>query len=103
MPPTASTDRTSSTIRPTGASDIPLISDNSAQTKEVETVRYDADNGSVRSVPELIAEITSYLTLEAGDVIATGTPEGVGPLSDGDRVEVEIEGIGTLEHTVGQE
>ncbi len=53
------------------------------------------------SVPELIAEITRYLTLEPGDVIATGTPEGVGPLADGDCVEIEIEGIGTLEHTVG--
>lgn len=54
------------------------------------------------SVPELIAEITTSLTLEPGDVIATGTPEGVGPLSDGDHVEIEIEGIGTLEHTVVQ-
>ena len=52
------------------------------------------------SVPELIEEITTYMTLEAGDVIATGTPEGVNPLSDGDRVEVEIEGVGTLEHGV---
>ncbi len=52
------------------------------------------------SVPELIAEITTYLTLEPGDVIATGTPEGVGPLSDGDRVEVEIEGVGILAHDV---
>jgi 2-keto-4-pentenoate hydratase/2-oxohepta-3-ene-1,7-dioic acid hydratase in catechol pathway len=52
------------------------------------------------SVPELIAEITAYLTLEPGDVIMTGTPEGVGPLADGDRVEVEIEGVGTLEHAV---
>ncbi|MDT3434968.1 fumarylacetoacetate hydrolase family protein [Haloarcula sp. 1CSR25-25] len=52
------------------------------------------------SVPELIAEITSYMTLEPGDVIATGTPEGVGPMEDGDEVEVEIEGIGTLRHTV---
>ncbi|MFW6320958.1 MAG: fumarylacetoacetate hydrolase family protein [Halohasta sp.] len=52
------------------------------------------------SVPELIAEITTHLTLEAGDVISTGTPAGVGPLSDGDHVEVEIEGIGTLEHDV---
>jgi len=52
------------------------------------------------SVPELIAEITSYLTLEPGDVISTGTPAGVGPLSDGDHVEVEIAGIGTLEHDV---
>jgi 2-keto-4-pentenoate hydratase/2-oxohepta-3-ene-1,7-dioic acid hydratase in catechol pathway len=51
-------------------------------------------------VPDLIAEITAYLTLEAGDVISTGTPEGVGPLEDGDHVEVEVEGVGTLEHDV---
>jgi 2-keto-4-pentenoate hydratase/2-oxohepta-3-ene-1,7-dioic acid hydratase in catechol pathway len=52
------------------------------------------------SVPELIAEITTYMTLEPGDVVSTGTPEGVGPLSDGDRVEVDVEGIPTLEHDV---
>jgi 2-keto-4-pentenoate hydratase/2-oxohepta-3-ene-1,7-dioic acid hydratase in catechol pathway len=52
------------------------------------------------SVPELVAEVTTYLTLEAGDVISTGTPAGVGPLSDGDTVEVEVEGVGTLEHDV---
>jgi len=52
------------------------------------------------SVPELIEEITTYLTLEAGDVVSTGTPAGVGPLSDGDTVEVEIEGVGTLTHDV---
>jgi 2-keto-4-pentenoate hydratase/2-oxohepta-3-ene-1,7-dioic acid hydratase in catechol pathway len=52
------------------------------------------------SVPELVAEITRYMTLEPGDVIATGTPAGVGPLSDGDRVEIEIEGVGTLAHSV---
>lgn len=52
------------------------------------------------SVPELISEITTYLTLEKGDVILTGTPQGVGPLSDGDEVEIEIEGVGTLRHTV---
>lgn len=50
------------------------------------------------SIPELIAEITTYLTLEPGDVISTGTTSGVGPLSDGDKVEVEIEGVGTLRH-----
>jgi len=48
------------------------------------------------SVAELIEEITRYITLERGDIIATGTPEGVGPLNDGDTIEVEIEGIGTL-------
>lgn len=51
-------------------------------------------------VPELIEEITAYLTLEPGDVIATGTPEGVGPLADGDEVAVEIEGVGRLVHSV---
>ncbi|NHN57918.1 MULTISPECIES: fumarylacetoacetate hydrolase family protein [Halorussus] len=48
------------------------------------------------SVPELIEEITELMTLERGDVIATGTTSGVGPISDGDTVEVEIEGVGTL-------
>lgn len=52
------------------------------------------------SVPELIAEITAYMTLDPGDVISTGTTAGVGALSDGDHVEVEVEGIGTLEHDV---
>lgn len=54
------------------------------------------------SIPELIEEITTYMTLEPGDVIATGTPEGVGGLADGDTVEVECEGVGTLEHYVEQ-
>jgi 2-keto-4-pentenoate hydratase/2-oxohepta-3-ene-1,7-dioic acid hydratase in catechol pathway len=43
------------------------------------------------------------MTLESGDVIATGTPEGVGALSDGDEVTVEIEGVGQLTHTVSRE
>ena len=48
----------------------------------------------------VLAAITAVMTLEAGDVIATGTPAGVGPLSAGDRVQVTIEGIGTLENVV---
>ncbi|MFB6280628.1 MAG: fumarylacetoacetate hydrolase family protein [Haloferacaceae archaeon] len=55
------------------------------------------------SVGELIEEITALVTLEPGDVIATGTPYGVGELSDGDHVEIEIEGIGTLENAVRAE
>jgi 2-keto-4-pentenoate hydratase/2-oxohepta-3-ene-1,7-dioic acid hydratase in catechol pathway len=51
-------------------------------------------------IPELVEEITTYLTLEPGDLIATGTPEGVGPLSPGDTVEVEVEGVGTLVNDV---
>ncbi len=48
-------------------------------------------------VRELVAYTSSVMTLYPGDVIATGTPAGVGPLSNGDRVVVEIEKIGRLE------
>jgi 2-keto-4-pentenoate hydratase/2-oxohepta-3-ene-1,7-dioic acid hydratase in catechol pathway len=51
-------------------------------------------------IPELIAFISSVMTLENGDVIATGTPPGVGELIVGDVVEVEIEGIGVLRNKV---
>jgi 2-keto-4-pentenoate hydratase/2-oxohepta-3-ene-1,7-dioic acid hydratase in catechol pathway len=54
----------------------------------------------VFSVPELIEHISTYQTLERGDVILTGSPPGMGPLSDGDRVEISVEGVGTLEHEV---
>ena len=40
------------------------------------------------------------MTLYPGDVIATGTPAGIGPLADGDTVEITIEGIGTLANPV---
>ena len=52
------------------------------------------------SIPALIEEITSFMTLEPGDVIATGTPAGVGRLLPGDVVEVEIDGIGILRNPV---
>ncbi|MCX8103958.1 MAG: fumarylacetoacetate hydrolase family protein [Candidatus Bipolaricaulota bacterium] len=54
------------------------------------------------TVPQIIEEITSFMTLEPGDVIATGTPAGVGPLAPGDIVEVEISGIGVLRNYVAQ-
>ena len=50
-------------------------------------------------VPFLIEYISSVFTLLPGDVILTGTPEGVGPFQAGDTVEVEIPGIGTLRNT----
>lgn len=56
----------------------------------------------IYSIPELIEEITQYLTLESGDIIATGTPAGIGSLSDGDHVEIEIDGIGVLEHDIAR-
>ena len=47
-------------------------------------------------IARLISFISGVMTLHPGDLISTGTPAGVGPLADGDKVEVEIEGIGTL-------
>jgi 2-keto-4-pentenoate hydratase/2-oxohepta-3-ene-1,7-dioic acid hydratase in catechol pathway len=54
-------------------------------------------------IPEIIAFVSKNFTLEAGDIIITGTPNGVGPLHDGDVVEVEIENIGTLSNPVKAE
>lgn len=51
-------------------------------------------------VQQIISYISKNFTLEPGDIISTGTPSGVGPLKDGDVVEVEIEGIGTLKNPV---
>lgn len=47
-------------------------------------------------VVKILTYVTQFMTLEPGDVVLTGTPEGVGPLQRGDRVEVEVEGIGVL-------
>ncbi len=54
-------------------------------------------------IPQLIAYITSVMTLLPGDVILTGTPAGVGPLRPGDVVEVEVEGLGVLRNPVRAE
>jgi len=67
-------------------------------------------NGTVRqrgktaemaySIPAIISFISSVMTLEPGDLIATGTPAGVGPLASGDVVEVEVAGVGVLRNPV---
>lgn len=54
----------------------------------------------VFGIEALIVAVSRVMTLEVGDVIATGTPEGVGPLLDGDRVVVGVEGIGELRNPV---
>ena len=51
------------------------------------------------SIPQLLAYITSAITLEPGDLVLTGTPSGVGPLHAGDRVEVSMQGLGVLQNT----
>ena len=67
-------------------------------------------NGAVRQrgntadlivpVPALVRHISRIMTLEPGDVIATGTPAGVAPIAVGDRVEVWVDGVGILENPV---
>ena len=54
----------------------------------------------VFDVPTLIEKISSVMTLLPGDVILTGTPEGVGPMKVGDEVEVSIDGLGVLTNKV---
>lgn len=51
-------------------------------------------------VPEMISYLSDYFELAAGDVIMSGTPSGVGPVSKGDVMDVEIEGVGSLKVTV---
>lgn len=53
-------------------------------------------------IPKLIAHVSSVMTLLPGDVILTGTPEGVGPMEVGDEVEISIPGLGTLTNKVAQ-
>jgi 2-keto-4-pentenoate hydratase/2-oxohepta-3-ene-1,7-dioic acid hydratase in catechol pathway len=70
-------------------------------------------NGAVRQegaaaemafdIPALLSYISSVMTLEPGDLVATGTPAGVGPLRPGDVVEVEIPGVGVLRNPVEAE
>jgi 2-keto-4-pentenoate hydratase/2-oxohepta-3-ene-1,7-dioic acid hydratase in catechol pathway len=53
-------------------------------------------------IPTLIAHISSVMTLLPGDVILTGTPDGIGPMEVGDEVEVSIAGLGALTNTVAR-
>jgi len=60
-------------------------------------LRQDGSTSSmIFSIPELLAYTSQTITLEPGDVFATGTPAGVGPLKDGDTLAITIDGIGTL-------
>lgn len=70
-----------------------------------ETMQDDNTGMMIRSVADLVSFVSSRVRLEPGDIIATGTPEGVGTFQDiqlhpGETVEVEVDGIGTLVNTV---
>jgi len=75
-----------------------------------ETLQDGRSDDLIFGVPELIAYITTAMTLEPGDLMLTGTPSGVGAASDpprfardGDVYEVEIEGIGSLRNAFRSE
>ena len=55
----------------------------------------------VWSVPEIIAHLSGFYHLEAGDLIFTGTPAGVGPVAPGDKLECAIQGVGALAVSIG--
>jgi 2-keto-4-pentenoate hydratase/2-oxohepta-3-ene-1,7-dioic acid hydratase in catechol pathway len=65
-----------------------------------EVVQRASTTDLVFGIATLIEYITTFMTLLPGDVLLAGTPEGVGPLADGDVVEVEVEGVGTLRSPV---
>ena len=57
-------------------------------------------NMMIFKIPELLSFISKHIPLRKGDIITTGTPEGVGPLQPGDEVEVDIKGVGILRNKV---
>ncbi len=67
-------------------------------------IRQDSNiNEFIFDVPYLIHFISTVMTLHPGDIIATGTPSGVGPMQPGDTVEIEVGGIGRLSNTIVRE
>lgn len=53
------------------------------------------------NIPELLADLSKFYHLQPGDLIFTGTPEGVGPVLPGDRIEGHVEGVGTIALNIG--
>jgi 5-oxopent-3-ene-1,2,5-tricarboxylate decarboxylase / 2-hydroxyhepta-2,4-diene-1,7-dioate isomerase len=68
-----------------------------------ETKQQSNTSSMIFPVARLVSAISRYMTLQPGDVIATGTPEGVSPIGPGDVIEVEIDGLGILRNTVVRE
>ena len=63
-------------------------------------VQEDNTGSTIFSVTQILAFVSSFMTLWPGDLVITGTPSGIGPLQIGDKIEVEIEGIGRLSSPV---
>ena len=65
--------------------------------------RQSADIGQlIWNIPELLADLSRFYHLEPGDLIYTGTPEGVGPVKPGDRITGHVDGVGEVALTIGQ-
>jgi fumarylpyruvate hydrolase len=87
-------------LRP--ASEIGHPSKGSIRLKVNGQVKQDGDLAQmIWNVPETISKLSEIVELKAGDVIFTGTPSGVGPTVAGDKLECEIERVGTLTVTIG--
>ncbi|MDQ3396825.1 MAG: fumarylacetoacetate hydrolase family protein [Deinococcota bacterium] len=73
----------------------------SVQTRVNGELKQDGNtNEMIFPVPVILSYISRFMTLEPGDVVLTGTPDGVGPLQPGDVIEVSVEGVGTLQNPV---
>lgn len=78
-------------------SDVGHLSDGRVELKVNNETRQEGDlNQMIWKVPEMIAYLSDYFTLAAGDVILSGTPAGVGPVSQGDVMEVSVAGLGSM-------
>lgn len=83
------------------SSSVPELGSLSVVTRVNGTVRQRGKTTEmVFSIPFLLAYISRIMTLEPGDLVATGTPSGVGPLAPGDVVEVEIPGVSRVSNPV---
>lgn len=88
-------------IGPWVSDELPAPGEISLVTRQNGVLRQDGNTRDlIFSIPELLRFISSAMTLEPGDVIATGTPKGVGPLGAGDSIEVEAAGLGVLRNRV---
>jgi 2-keto-4-pentenoate hydratase/2-oxohepta-3-ene-1,7-dioic acid hydratase in catechol pathway len=77
------------------------LSDAKVESRLNGTVRQSQTTaGMIWSAHTLVSFISGVMTLEPGDIIMTGTPEGVGPMQPGDTIEVEVGGIGVLRNPV---
>lgn len=93
----------STVVGPVVASPDEVPSDASIELRQNGELRQESSRDQLLfDVPSLIKDLTSLMTLESGDIITTGTTSGVGPLADGDEIEVTVEGVGTLRHHVAQ-